>query len=120
MCQTTISQGGMAADHVRTPQSWFNPCAFVAPAGPFGNEGRNVLTGPGFTNLDFGLSKSLALGSENHRLQFRGDFFNLLNHPNFDVPAHVLGASSFSEILSANAYGSKPPRQIQLSMRYMF
>jgi hypothetical protein len=120
MCQTTVSQGGMAADHVRTSQSWFNPCAFVAPAGPFGNEGRNVLTGPGFTNLDFGLSKSVALGSENHRLQFRGDFFNLLNHPNFDVPAHVLGASSFSEILSANAYGSKPPRQIQLSMRYMF
>jgi len=132
-CQMTISQGGSAADQVRVPQSWFNPCAFAAPAGPFGNERRNSLTGPGFTNLDFGLSKSVALGSENHRLQFRGDFFNLLNHPNFDVPAHVFecpqipqpcspnyGGPAFAQILSANAYGSKPPRQIQLSMRYMF
>jgi len=125
-CQATISQGGLAADQVRVPQSWFNPCAFVFPAPglvpntfQFGNEGRNVLTGPGFTDLDFGLSKSMSL-TENHRLQFRGDFFNLFNHPNFDVPAHVLGSSNFGKVLSANAYQTKPPRQIQLSVRYSF
>jgi len=145
MCQTTISQGGIAADHVKVPQSWINPCAFVnPPAGAqgtflFGNEGRNVLTGPGFTNIDFGLAKSMALGSENHRLMLRGDFFNLLNHPNFDIPGHVFncvpqlqqpqvcqsvssgyGGASFGRVLSANSYGDKPPRQIQLSMRYIF
>ena len=148
-CQTTMSQGGLAADQVRVPQSWFNPCAFVLPpAGAsglylFGNEGRNVLTGPGFTNIDLGLAKSMALGSENHRLMFRGDFFNLFNHPNFDIPAHVFscpaapqvcgspktassptrvpyGGQSFANVLSANSYGDKPPRQIQLSMRYIF
>lgn len=126
-CQTTISQGGFAADQVRVPQSWYNPCAFAFPAPglvpntfQFGNEGRNVLTGPGYTNLDFGLSKSMALGRETHRLQLRGDFFNLFNHPNFDIPAHVLGTSNFGQILSANAYGNKPPRQIQLSARYIF
>jgi hypothetical protein len=126
-CQTTISQGGLAADQVRTPQTWFNPCAFVAPAAGlfpgtvlFGNEGRNILTGPGYTNLDFGLSKSMALRRENHRLQLRGDFFNLFNHPNFDIPSHVLGGSNFAEVLSSNAYGNKPPRQIQLSARYIF
>ena len=126
-CQTTISQGGLAADQVRVPQSWFNPCAFVVPpAGlfpntvEFGNEGRNVLTGPGFTNIDFGLSKSMRLRREDHILQFRGDFFNLFNHPNFDVPSHVLGSSNFAKVLSANAYGTKPPRQIQLSLRYAF
>lgn len=111
---------------VRVPQSWFNPCAFATPAfGPtgapvFGTEGRNMLTGPGFTDLDFGLSKSMALGSENRRLMLRGDFFNLFNHPNFDVPNHVFGAANFSRVLSANFYGSKPPRQIQLSARFVF
>jgi len=111
---------------VRVPQSWLNPCAFAIPAmGPtglplFGSEGRNILTGPGNTNLDFGLSKSMALGSEKHRLQFRGDFFNLFNHPNFDVPNHVLGVANFGSVLSANFYGDKPPRQIQLSARYTF
>ena len=126
-CQTTLSQGGLAADQVRVPQSWFNPCAFAFPAAGlfpgtfvFGTEGRNMLTGPGFTNIDFGLSKSMALGAENHRLMLRGDFFNLLNHPNFDIPGHVFGGSSFGKILSANSYGNKPPRQIQLSARYVF
>jgi len=119
--------GCQGPDQVRVPQSWFNPCAFAVPqAGlypgtfAFGTEGRNVLTGPGFANVDFGLSKNIALGSENHHLQFRGDFFNLFNHPNFDVPSHVLGGSSFGKVLSANAYGNKPPRQIQLSLRYGF
>jgi hypothetical protein len=147
-CQTTMSEGGLAADEVKVPQSWFNPCALLNPvvgAVPgtflFGNEGRNVLTGPGFTDIDFGLSKSMALGAENHRLTLRGDFFNLLNHPNFDIPGHVLscppgdqpcpttfvpfktppyGGGSFAKVLSANTYGNKPPRQIQLSARYVF
>jgi hypothetical protein len=112
---------------VRVPQRWFNPCAFVIPPSglfpgtvEFGNEGRNILTGPGFTDLDFGLSKSIAFRSENHKLMFRGDFFNLFNHPNFDIPAHVLGGGEFSQLTSSNAYGSKPPRQIQLSARYVF
>ncbi|SPF37895.1 putative TonB-dependent receptor [Candidatus Sulfotelmatobacter kueseliae] len=132
--------GCPAPSQVKVPQSWFNPCAFVnPPAGAvggtflYGNEGRNILTGPGFTNLDFGLAKSMALRSENHRLMFRGDFFNLFNHPNFDIPGHVFncpvtsqscgepyGGGSFGKVLSANGYGDKPPRQIQLSMRYIF
>lgn len=127
-----------APAQVRTPQSWFNPCAFVAPVGAaFGTEGRNILTGPGFTDIDFSLAKSMALGSENHRLQFRGDFFNLFNHPNFDIPGHVFecppqpqvcsphggpsyGGPGFGKLLSANGYGTKPPRQIQLSLRFGF
>jgi len=62
----------------------------------------------------------MALGSENHRLTLRGDFFNLFNHPNLDIPSHVFGTSNFAEVLSANSYGNKPPRQIQLSARYVF
>lgn len=116
-----------APSEVRVPQSWFNPCAFAFPAPgafpgtfQFGDESRNSLIGPGFTDIDLGLSKSFNLGSENHRLMLRGDVFDLLNHPNFDIPAHVLGGSVFSQVTSSNAYGTKPPRQIQLSARYVF
>ena len=112
--------GCTGPSQVRVSQSWFNTCAFASPAGFFGTEGRNILTGPGLTDLDVGLSKSMALGSEVHRLVFRGDFFNIFNHPNFDIPGHVFGGSSFGQVLSANAYSDKPPRQIQLSMRYSF
>lgn len=125
--QTGAIGGCQGPSSVKAPQSWFNPCAFAIPAPglipgtlQFGTAGRNILTGPGFTDLDFGLSKSMALGSESHLLQVRGDFFNLFNHPNFDIPSHVLGASNFGQILSANAYGTKPPRQIQLSVRFGF
>ena len=44
----------------------------------------------------------------------------MLNHPNFDIPNHVFGGPTFGEVLSANAYGNKPPRQIQLGMKYVF
>jgi len=127
-----------APAQVGTPQNWFNQCAFAQPAaepfGPaFGTEGRNILTGPGYTNLDFSLAKSIPLRAERHRLQLRGEFFNLLNHPNFDIPNHTFDLTTcaqnntllcptgnYGSILSANAYGNKPPRQIQVSVKYIF
>ncbi len=122
-CQTTKSQGGLAADVVRQPQSWFNPCAFAAPSGPFGDAGRNILTGPGVNNLDFSLSRNILIRGEGRRLQLRGEFFNLFNHPNFDIPSRTFSlapGSTFGPVLSANAYGNKPPRQIQLGLKYVF
>ncbi|MGA2185546.1 MAG: carboxypeptidase regulatory-like domain-containing protein [Bryobacteraceae bacterium] len=120
-CHSTISQGGLAADVVRQPGSWFNTCAFAAPAaGQFGTAGRNILTGPGFTNLDFALARTIPFRTEGHRLQIRGEFFNLFNHPNFDLPNHTFGTPTFAEVLSENAYGNRPPRQIQLGLKYIF
>jgi hypothetical protein len=120
-CHTTIAQGGLAADVVNQPSSWFNTCAFAQPpAGQFGTAGRNIMTGPGLMNVDFSLYKNLNLGGERHRLQLRGEVFNLFNHPNLDIPNHVFGGPNFGEVLSANAYGNKPPRQIQLGVKYIF
>ncbi len=120
-CHATVSHGGTAADTVQQPGSWFNTCAFAQPAaGQFGSAGRNILTGPGITNIDFALAKNISLHTEGHRLQLRGEFFNLLNHPNLDIPNHVFGTANFGEVLSANAYGNKPPRQIQLGLKYSF
>jgi len=115
------SPGCAAPGLVRVAGSWFNPCAFAEPpAGQFGNAGRNILTGPGITNIDFSLSRMIPLHGDRHRIQLRGEFFNLLNHPNLDLPNHVFGAANFGEVLSENAYGNKPPREIQLGFKYIF
>jgi hypothetical protein len=53
-----------------------------------GNAGRNILTGPGLSNLDFSVFKNNSVRriSENFRVQFRAELFNILNRPNFAVP----------------------------------
>ena len=128
-----------APTQIRTTQNWFNQCAFSQPAaepfGPaYGTEGRNALIGPSFADLDFSLSKSFTFKNDEHRLLLRGEFFNLLNHPNFDLPYHVFNlttcpapnnslscpAENYGSILSENSYGNKPPRQIQMSVKYNF
>ena len=120
-CHATQSQGGRAADYVGRPESWFNPCAFADPSpGSFGNAGRNILIGPGMNNVDFSLSKNIPFRSEGSRLQIRAELFNLFNHANFDIPARNLDTPAFGTILSENAYGNKPPRQIQLGLKYVF
>jgi len=120
-CHSTISQGGLAADVVGQPASWFNTCAFAQPPnGQFGNAGRNIMTGPGIANLDFSLYRNIPFRTEGHRLQLRAEVFNLFNHPNFDIPNHVLGSPNFGDVMSENSYGNKPPRQIQLGIKYIF
>ncbi len=74
------------------PDAALNARAFAYPAlGTFGNLGRNALTGPDFRNLDFALVKNTRFGPEKRlNLQFRAEFFNLFNHPNFNAPRGVL------------------------------
>ena len=128
----------VAPSQVRTTENWFNECAFAAPAeeifGPaYGTEGRNALDGPPFADLDVFLSKSFAFHSDSQHIEFRGESFNLLNHPNFDDPSHsfqltacgptdesLCPTANYGAILSSNEYGNRPPRQIQLSFRYAF
>jgi Carboxypeptidase regulatory-like domain/TonB-dependent Receptor Plug Domain len=63
---------------------YLNPAAFALPApGTFGNLSRGVVRQPNNTNVDFSLNKNFGL-TERARLQFRAEFFNLLNHPNFN------------------------------------
>jgi hypothetical protein len=125
-CHSTESQGGLAADSVHTPQNWFNSCAFDNPQNPLlGTAGRNIVIGPGLNNLDFSLLKDIPFRHEGRRLEFRFEFFNLLNIPHFDIPGHTFNLSTgarvgFGVVQSANEYGNKPPRQIQLGVRYIF
>ena len=66
-----------------TQTQWFNPNAFILPAvGTYGQCGtRHVYTGPGLADVDLSVFKNTAL-SERFKLQFRAEFFNLLNRTN--------------------------------------
>jgi len=73
-----------------TPDLYYDPCAFsVQPLGLLGNAGRNFLNGPGLYNLDFSLIKEthIARLGEAGQLEFRAEFFNLLNHANLYIPS---------------------------------
>ena len=67
-----------------------NPAAFIRQATGFGNAGRNILTAPGFEDIDFSIAKTTTI-KERASLQFRAEAFNLFNHPNFGQPTNQLG-----------------------------
>ncbi len=97
------------------PQLWFNTAAFsIAPAGTFGNAGRNILTGPGYSNTDIALVKRIKL-SEIRNLELRGEVFNLFNRPNFDLPNAFADSAQFGRIFSAGL-----ARQIQFGLKFNF
>lgn len=103
----------------KTVAQWFNVNAFqrldpVANAGQFGNEGRNVVLGPGFVNLDSSLSKNFRF-TETRYVQFRSEFFNVLNHPNFNIPDGNIGSATFGQILDA-----RDGRILQFALKLYF
>lgn len=102
-----------------TPGQWFNLQAFqalnpVTQAGQFGTAGRNIVQGPGYANWDFSLLKSITL-SERQSVQFRAELFNILNHPNFELPNNQIGTPNFGRITQAG-----PPRLVQFALKYFF
>jgi len=97
------------------PSAWFNTAAFaVAPYGHFGNSGRNILDGPGLETVNFSIVKNTAF-NERLTVQFRSEFFNLLNHTNFNLPDNFLGSSTFGQLISA-----QDPRRIQFGLKFLF
>jgi hypothetical protein len=123
-CHTTISQGGSAADHVHTLQTWFNPCAFTnAALGTFGNVGRNTIQGPGYQIWDFTIFKHFKL-SERTNLEFRSEFFNLWNHTNplfaQSGPQNANNATVRDGPGFATLTAARPPRQIQFALKLSF
>jgi hypothetical protein len=102
-----------------TPNQWVSRSAFqrldpTTQAGQFGNEGRNVVRGPGIANVDLSLFKNFAIG-ESKRIQFRAESFNVLNHPNFQLPQNDIASPEFGQILEA-----APPRLFQLALKLIF
>ena len=114
--------------------SFFNPNAFadtlvtkglascpfptISGLSAFGNTGRAILAGPGQFNWDMSIVKNIRLGGirESGMVQFRADFFNAFNHPQFANPSTVVNTAAFGNITSTTV----APRIIQLALRYSF
>jgi hypothetical protein len=113
-----------------------NSVLIPPPANTFGTMGRNIFPDSGFRNLDFSVAKNWRLG-ERMRAQFRAEFFNIFNHPNFANPYGgqngygnndpVAAPTLFGcgcetpDVTAANpAIGSGGPRSIQLALKFSF
>jgi hypothetical protein len=111
-----------------------NSVMMAPPLGQFGNMGRNMFQDTGFKNFDLSVAKNFHIG-ETMRLQFRAEFFNILNHPNFANPyggqngfgLNDPSAGSFGcgcatpDIAAANpAIGSGGPRSVQIGAKFVF
>lgn len=118
------------------PNSFPNYTGPAAPAGRqfcsnvLGNSGRNSFYGPHLTNLDFSLFKNTKIPqiSEAFNVQFRAEFFNILNHTNFLSPGflNTFGQNNStydfdgSSLPTALNQTSTTSRQIQLGMKFVF
>ncbi|MGA7379595.1 MAG: TonB-dependent receptor [Terriglobales bacterium] len=107
--------------------TFYNTCAFTSDLvqGTFGDEGRNVVRGPGYQDWDLSISKSFPI-NENKRFEFRTDFFNIWNHTNFltgptgsdgqfEPVAVELGTAQMGFPQAA-----RDPRLVQFSLKFLF
>jgi len=99
-----------------------NPTVFVNQGNAFGNLGRNVIIGPGFSNLDFALVKNTKI-LEGLTWQVRMDAFDLLNQVNFAQPVSTVGSSTFGLITGGTRFPAGDggtSRQLQVVMKLIF
>ncbi len=99
-----------------TPELFFNIGAFRLPElYTFGNSGRGIVDTPGRQQVDMSLQKNFRGLFEGHRVQFRWELFNMLNHTNLGTPNMSVDNRNFGRITSAAA-----ARQMQFGLRYEF
>jgi len=104
----------LASDQ-RNITRWFDTSAFAAPAQfTFGNSPRSGLRGARLATTDVTLEKSIWL-KEKVKFDLRGEFYNILNRANFNVPGATFGAADFGFVTSA-----RPGRTVQLAGRLSF
>ena len=103
-----------------TNAEWFNTAAFANPApGTFGNAGRNILIGPGFTDVDFSIFKVFPLHFERTKLEIRADMYNAFNHVNYGNPDAGLGDLYYGHITGPAAWPGNG-RIVQLGAHLTF
>jgi hypothetical protein len=127
------NQGGLGCSHPghQTLDCWFNQAAFAMPAlssvpgdcggqcsaRNFGNARRAALRGPDMVNFDFSTYKTFQLG-ERFGLEFRAEFFNIFNHPAFNLPnLGSGGGSSGAGIVNFSCTNAAPPVPTDCSAR---
>jgi Carboxypeptidase regulatory-like domain/TonB-dependent Receptor Plug Domain len=106
-----------ASGAARIDQYW-NKSAFAIPPAnaPYGNVGRNAFRTPNFWQWDLGVNKNFRIPArEGMALQFRSEFFNLLNHTNFVAPTADITSAAFGTIRSTYS-----PRQVQFALKLLW
>jgi hypothetical protein len=99
-------------------QIYFDTAAFAAPAAnTFGNGGRNIVRGPGFTNYDFSIFRSFAI-RERMKIEFRSEFYNLTNTPRFANPSNNVNAGNFGQV--TGTLNGEGERELQFALRFTF
>lgn len=132
-CRPDIVPGALRI--LGDPSQWFDPAGFqLQPAGFLGNAPRNVLRAPGLADVGLALLKSFRL-SEKCRLEFRTEFFNIMNHPNFAAPNNTrdpTGAGGRGDVVFSDPSGTPvgnagtifstvtTSRQIQFALKLAF
>ena len=119
-----VGEGSPRPDQVGNPNEvanrsidhFFNTDAFASAAKfRWGTAGRNTVIGPGINNWDFSIFKTFAI-DEKRRIQFRSEFFNLFNHPEFGFPGSSIGTAQFGRISGT----TRDPRDVQLSLKLLW
>jgi len=114
--------------HWNPATGYLNPAAFAEPVGEFGTLGRNQIYGPGYWNADFSVTKDTKI-TETFGVQFRAEFFNIFNHPNFALPDNFVTPgfgpdgviSATPDVAQGNpGLGGGGPRVIQFAVRLTF
>jgi hypothetical protein len=113
------------------PMQWFDPtCYTLGPLGQIGDVRRNSVSGPGILDLDIALHKETRI-TEKLDTQFRAEFFNVINHPNFGEPNSMavfsgsFGQNPSSPVTYNPTAGqitstSTSSRQIQFALKFIF
>jgi hypothetical protein len=105
---------------------WFNPAAFAGSCalaayagnpnceapGTFGNAGRDIFHAPGSIQWDMAISRIFTM-RERYQTEIRGDFFNIMNHANWNAPSAAVNSATFGQIT-----GFGGPRLIQLALKF--
>jgi len=117
-----------SATNPHSLQQYFNTAAFAGSCalaayssnpycqkpGTFGNAGRDIFHGPGTIQWDMAVSRNFSF-KERYRVEVRSDFFNIMNHANWNSPTTAISSSTYGQI---TGFGS--PRLIQLAMKAFF
>jgi hypothetical protein len=98
----------------RTTARWFNTSAFVVPNASFGTVGRNSMIGPHMANVDATIARTFHI-AEKVAAQLRAEFFNVANHPNYNLIGRIVNDPTFGIVQN-----QLPPRQIQFALKLSF
>jgi hypothetical protein len=109
-----VGDPSLARDQ-RTVSQFFNTAAFAIPSGPYGNAGRNTITGPGTCLVNLVIRKSFRLDENNRRADFSWQVQNLFNHPNWAGVSTTINSLNFGQVTSVRAM-----RSMTMNLRIRF